>query len=88
MTGTMQPVSEEYCLNMTHLTDTSQQHYHGVNIQKYQKATTITLSSDSEVLVENVLLLCGRQDVLLKGHCESQSSCNRGNLKTFLKLSN
>ena len=87
MTGIMQPVNREYCLNMTHLTDTSHQHCHGVNIQKYQKATTITLSSRRvQTLkyylntVENVLLLCDRQDVPLKGHCESQSSCNRRKL--------
>ncbi len=36
--------------------------------------------------IAEVLLYCGRQDHALRGHCESQSSTNKGNFIETLKL--
>ena len=37
-------------------------------------------------IIAEILLLCGRQDVALRGHHESQSSSNRGNFLEILKI--
>ena len=60
-----------------------------------KKGTTIADRLDSTRRVEirhylktiaEILLLCGRQDLALRGHHESQSSSNRGNFLEILQV--